>query len=284
MGLIPSLLNYVRQSEQDEFRRKMYEQQLSERASSQANAEKRQNEYSEKMSEVSRLSAYTQSLEREAQQLEEQVPMLAANGDPRAQIVFDRIKSLRDPQSGEIAMHRANLGVLGQNMKMSLAQDNPKLQMALISEYLSNAGVDPKSVKEEPTVKFKSKRRGQKFGDEDEVSFEVAASEADKFVQGGALPLPSSASRQQSAPNMNLLGALASSTQTGVPAADSNMFAQFQPSGGNVSPMSTGEQPVTAGNLFQQPQAQPSANPFTPAQPQQKRKRFNPVTGQIESY
>lgn len=280
MGALSTIAGLIRQANIDEMNKKRYEQQLS----AQADAERRQNEYSEKMSEVSRLSAYTQSLEREAQQLEEQVPMLAANGDPRAQIVFDRIKSLRDPQSGEIALNRANLGVLGQNMKMSLARDNPKLQMALISEYLSNAGVDPKSVKEEPTVKFKSKRKGQNFGDEDEVSFEVAASEADKFVQGGAIPLPSSASRQPPASNMNLLGALASSTQTGVPASDSNMFAQFQPSGGNVSPMSTGEQPVTAGNLFQQPQAQSSANPFTPAQPQQKRKRFNPVTGQIESY
>lgn len=223
----------------------------------------REQKYSEGINEIRKLSDYTVGLEREAQNLESQIPQYAASGDPRAQIIFDRLKSLRDPQGGEIAIHRANLKVLDQNMKMQLAEGNPKLQMALVSEYLANAGVDPKAVKDEPTVKFKSKRKGKEFGDEDEISYDVPASVADKFIQSGQVPLPSMRS-QQSGSSMDLLGALASSTQTGVPAADNNMFAQFQPAGGSVSPMSTGEQPITATNLFApQPKAQVSPNPFT---------------------
>lgn len=264
MGLVTGIYNMVRQSQQDELQRKMYEQRLGEQASQRADSERRQAAYAERMAEISRLSNYTVGLEREAQQLEQQIPQLAANRDPRAQIVFDRIKSLRDPMSGEIALHKSNLNILGQNMKMTLAEDNPKLQMALVSEYLSKAGVDPKSAKEEPTVKFKSKRKGKNFGDEDEVSYEVPASVADKFVQSGEIPSPSSAYQQQPESNMDLLGALASSTRTGVPAADNNMFSQFQTSSGGVSPMSTGEQPISASNLFvPQPQTQASSpNPF----------------------
>lgn len=271
MGLIPSIMNYVRQSEQDEFRRKMYEQQLGEQASRRAESEKRQAAYLEKMAEISRLSNYTVGLEREAQQLEQQIPQLAANSDPKAQIVFDRLKSLRDPINGEISLHKSNLNVLGQNMKMALAEDNPKLQMALVSEYLAKAGIDPKAAKEEPTVKFKSKRKGKNFGDEDEVSYEVPASVADKFVQSGEVPAPSSSYQQQPSTDMSMLGALASSTRTGVPAVDNNMFTQFQPSVGSVSPMSTGEQPISSEMLFPTPVNKPlstgSQNPFITPSP-----------------
>lgn len=134
-------------------------------------------------------------------------------------------------------------------------------------------GIQPKEQVDEPMVKIKSKRKGQNFGDEDEVSYEVPASIADRFVQGGGVPLPSSV-RQPA-------GAAAQP-------APMNFSTYSTPMLGNAAPASTGERPVESSMLFTGNQAQPqstsTANPFAPTLVQKTRKRYNPATGQLESY
>lgn len=112
-------------------------------------------------------------------------------------------------------------------------------------------GLMPKDQASEPTVKFKSKRKGQNFGDEDEVSYEVPVSVADRFVQTGQLPLPSTAGSQRAAPQ-----------------EDPMSFSSYNTSMLGVNPASTGEQPVDQTMLFgggqaqAQSQSQSQANPF----------------------
>lgn len=102
-------------------------------------------------------------------------------------------------------------------------------------------GLMPKDQASEPTVKFKSKRKGQNFGDEDEVSYEVPVSVADRFVQTGQLPLPSTAGSQRAAPQ-----------------EDPMSFSSYNTSMLGVNPASTGEQPVDQTMLFGGGQAQAS--------------------------
>jgi len=109
-------------------------------------------------------------------------------------------------------------------------------------------GLTPKDQASEPLVKIKSKRKGQEFGDEDEVTYEVPASMADQFIRGGGMPLPSSVSRPSAA--------AAQPEPINFSSYDTSMFG--------AAPASTGEQPVDSSMLFggQKTAATQSANPF----------------------
>lgn len=280
MGLIPALLNYSRQSEQDEMRRKMFEAEMADRAENRRLAAAQMAERNEARDRIGRgiediaemSSRITQDKVNMAR-LEKQMSMLeqSAPTNPAA--------------SEALMMARVQYGQLAagvETLEKTSAVRQAMIPYEMISSGLARAkavdvidalnGLQQKERADEPMVKIKSKRKGQEFGDEDEVTYEVPASMADQFIKGGGMPLPSSVSRPS--------GVAAQPDPINLSTYDTTMLG--------VAPASTGEQQVESSMLFSGGQsAQQSAaspNPFIQTRQPATRKRYNSTTGQLESY
>lgn len=267
MGLITGIYNMMRQSDMDEMRKREFEAQMQERQRRYQDDERsrdREVQVGQAMADVYNLKQNASQLRIRATLAEQEGQKRFASMDPEAGKYFGSASGFVEQAmlAEKLAEQRGN------ELRIKLAEGNPKLQSQILSEIMSSKGLDPSSANEQ-MVKVKVKRAGDKFGDESEMAYEVPASMASDFIRGtGQAPSP----QQMQDPRESM-----------------NMLSLFQTaSGTGVSPYSTGEQPIDQSMLFsgQPQQSAPqaaSSNPFVPQQ-QPKRKRYNPATGQLEFY
>lgn len=215
----------------------------SERSNARARVEQGINDVSEMASKITQDKVQMARLEKQLPMLEQSAGSSPAASEAlmMARVKFNQLSEGIDTLERTMAVRKAILPY--EMISAGLARQ----KSVDVIDALN--GLAPRDQASEPMVKVKSKRKGQEFGDEDEVSYEVPASIADRFIQGGGVPLPSSV-RQQPAPAAQ--------------PEPINFSTYSTPMFGNAAPTSMGEQPVESSMLFggSAPQATKAANPF----------------------
>jgi hypothetical protein len=267
MGLVSTLLNYSRQAEQDEMRKRMFEAEMADRGRRIAREKESRAQEEEYLSGVSKLMDLKMDASQkkmEAMQAQAEGNRMFAAGDPNAGLMLGRASALAEAASAaEEAMP-----IIKKTIFMNALRDNKQVQNAFAASIANDLGVNPKDVAPS-TVKVKYKTGGGVSGEpETEYTYDAPADSLNSILpQGAARP----AMRQQPTSLQDQL----------------NLNSLYQSSmGSGVSTMSTGEQPVNSSMLFggNQQQAQASPNPFIQTKQPAKRKRYNEATQQLESY
>ena len=247
MGLVSTMLNYARQSEQDDMRKKMFEAEMEDRnrrIELEKTARAQQDEYLSGVSKLMDLKMDASQKKMEAMQAQAEGNRMFAAGDPNAGLMLGRASALAEAaNAAEEAMP-----IIKKTIFMNALRDNKQVQNAFAASIANDLGVNPKDIAPS-TVKVKYKTGGGVSGEpETEYTYDAPADSLNSILpQGAARP----AMRQQPASLQDQL----------------NLNSLYQSSmGTGVSTMSTGEQPVDSSMLFGAGQAnakpQPSENPF----------------------
>ena len=251
MGLIPSLLNYARQSEQDEMRKRMFEAEMADRAESrnmamqrEKEAREQEQEYLSGVSKMMDLKMDASQKKMQAMTMQQRADQAFRSGDPSAAMMLSQAEALFEASS----MAEQALPIIKKTVFMNTLRSNKQVQNALAASIANDLGVNPKDMAPS-TVKVKFKRGGGVAGEpEEEYTYDAPADSLNAILpQGAARPVS-----RQSGPSLD--------EQLGL-----NRLYQSS-LGTGVSTMSTGEQPVDSSMLFgggqvqPQPQAQSQAN------------------------
>lgn len=252
MGALSTIAGLIRQSSIDEMNKKRLEQDMADRNrryQDDMSAREREIKVGQGLADIYRLKENASDLRIRASLSEQEGQRRFASQDPESGKYFGAASGLMEQALvlEKLSKQRAR------DIQLEVAKDSPKMRETLLSQFFSEDGIDPSKAVKEAMVKVKVKKAGEKIGDEQEYSYEVPASQA-SAVLGGA-PSPVAGRQNDDRTFMNTM----------------NMFQAY--SGTGVSPYSTGEQPIDSATLFsqgggqaQQPQAQPSSNPFAPTQ------------------
>lgn len=249
MGLATGIFNMVRQSEIDDLNKKRIEAEIEDRQrryNDDLASREREIKVGQGLADIYKLKENASDLRIRASLSEQEGQKRFAAQDPEAGRYFGAASGLVEQAIvlEKLSKQRAR------DIQLEMAKDSPKMREALVSQFLSEDGIDPSKAVKEAMVKVKVKKAGEKIGDEQEYSYEVPASQASSVLGGAPSPVTGKQGDDRTFTNMM------------------NMFQSYSSTG--VSPYSTGEQPIDSSTLFRQgsvqpaqPQAQSSPNPFT---------------------